>query len=247
MTTDLKTPPPIGKVSLVYTYYENPLMLRRLLKHLDGFSKELRDRIELVIVDDGSPNTPAATVITSKPLLPVRVFRLIDDIPWNHRSARNIGAFEAAHEWLFLLDMDMEIPYETLTGLFHLPQPLEPWYLFSSRPIESSTHTLGRHHDAIFMSKEFYWKVGGFDENFAGYYGVGALFGIECEKLAPFVHLKDLWVNFVGTETIEDADTRGLARKASITDRVIIRIKRLSRALGLLRRKTLSHRYTRVL
>ncbi len=221
-------------------------MLQRLVRHLSGFGKELRDRIELVVVDDGSPISPAAEVIWNSSV-PLRIFRISYDKPWNHRSARNIGAFEAAHDWLFLLDMDMEIPEKTLSSLFKIPQPINPWYLFSSRPVESPQVNLGRHHDAIFMSKDFYWKLGGFDENFAGYYGVGALFGKEAERMVPFVHLEDLWVDIVGTSVIDDANTRGLVRRASMGERVVIRAKRLARAVGLLNRKTLSHPYEQVI
>ena len=38
-------------------------MLERLVRHLNGFSEELRQHIELVIVDDGSPENPAAKFV----------------------------------------------------------------------------------------------------------------------------------------------------------------------------------------
>ncbi len=246
MTSPAHELSPIKDISLVYCYYENPQMLERLVRHLNGFSEELRQHIELVIVDDGSPENPAAKFV--KPTsFPLRIFRVGYDKPWNQSGARNIGAFEAANEWLLLLDMDMEIPEETLIGLFEISPPTNPWYLFSSRPVDSPEKNLGRHHNAIFMSKNFYWQVGGFDENFDGYYGTAQFFGIASEKIASWCHLETLWIDLVGENVVGDANTRGLVRKAAPTQRVVIWTKRIARALDLIPRKTLSHPYTRVL
>jgi len=96
------------------------------------------------------------------------------------------------------------------------------------------------------MSKDFYWEVGGFDENFDGYYGTAQFFGIASEKIYPFIHLEDLWIDYVTDDIVADASTRGLKRTASIGERIEIRVKRSLRFLGLLPRKTLSNPYVRV-
>ncbi len=233
------------KISLVYTYYENPRMLERLVKHIGSFDPAVLSQIELVVVDDGSPANPAERFI-GKPAFPCQVFRVTVDKPWNQSGARNIGAFECRNEWMLLLDMDMEVPYQTLASLLTMEAPVSQWYLFSSRPVDRPTDYLGRHHNAIFMPRSFYWEVGGFDENFDGYYGTAQFFGIAAEKLNSFVHLDDLWIDMVGPAVVEDANTRGLTRKASYPQRLEIWVKRFGRAVGILPRLTLSHPYIRV-
>ena len=232
----------VQSVSLVYTYYENPEMLARLVGHLASFPKAIRDHIELVIVDDGSPEHPA-TIPEAGLGFECRVFRILYDQPWNQSGARNIGVREARHDWALMLDMDMEVPLDTISTLLRLESDYRDWYLFSARSETEGVMPLRRHHNAILMSKRFYWRVGGFDENFDGYYGTAQFFGIAAEKLQPFTHLTNLWIDFVGRDEVPDANTRTLSRKASLFQRTVIWVKRGLIRLGLLRRKLLSHPY----
>jgi glycosyltransferase involved in cell wall biosynthesis len=237
--------PKIQSISLVYTYYENPEMLERLVGHLASFPKPIRDRIELVVVDDGSPENPA-TVPGSELGFECRVFRILYDQPWNQSGARNIGVREARHQWALMLDIDMEVPLQTISALLDLEADYRDWFLFSARRVTGGPMPFRRSHNAILMSKRFYWKVGGFDENFDGYYGTAQFFGIAAGKLYSLTHLTELFIDFVESEEVPDANTRTLSRKASLFERTVIWVKRGLIRLGLLRRKLLSHPYVQV-
>lgn len=238
-------PSPTPSVSLVYTYYENPEMLERLVGHLSSFPKAIRDRIELVVVDDGSPENPA-TITGDNLGFECRVFRILYDQPWNQSGARNIGVREARHKWALMLDMDMEVPLETISAFLAFESDYQDWYLFSARSMTEGVMPLRRHHNAILMSTRFYWRVGGFDENFDGYYGTAQFFGIAAERIHPFTHLTELWIDFVGRDEVPDANTRTLSRKASLFERGVIWSKRGLIRVGLLRRKLLTHPYVQV-
>jgi hypothetical protein len=103
-----------------------------------------------------------------------------------------------------------------------------------------------RHHNAILIRKDFYWAVGGFDENFDGYYGTAQFFGKAAERLQPFVQLDELWLDMITTNEVEDANTVSQRRTNSLVDRAAIRMKRLARHARILPRKTLSHPYEQV-
>ena len=73
-------------------YYEAPEMLMEHLKYWDKYPEWSYEYLELIIVDDGSSHSPAGDVLDSvgHPRFPFRVFKIQDDIPWNHGGARNI-------------------------------------------------------------------------------------------------------------------------------------------------------------
>jgi hypothetical protein len=77
-----------------------------LLQRYERYSPDLLDRIQFVIVDDGSP-------------LPYRIpklnlnicwLKITDDIPWNQSGARNLGITCAPSDKVLMTDLDHEFP-----------------------------------------------------------------------------------------------------------------------------------------
>jgi hypothetical protein len=230
------------KITLVYTYYDNPRTLAFHVGTINGFSREVRDSIEVIFVDDASPENPAHIHLPD-PKFSLRIFRVSVDKPWNHRAARNIGAHEARAPWLFLLDIDTHVPEATLRALLRMNPDTHHWFLFTLRDLGTG-QKIGRHHDTIFMAKEFYWRMGGFDEHYAGIYGAGPVFSIAIEKRFPWTHLEALDVFRIPGKISSDASTTQFARKARATQRVKLHLVRFLTASGLLQKKTLQEAYT---
>lgn len=231
----------VAKICLVYTYYDNPLTLAFHITTINEFSPDIRGSIEVVVVDDGSPESPAH-INMPEPKFSLRIFRVSIDKPWNHRAARNIGAHEARAPWLFLLDMDTQVPEATIRALLGMSPENQEWFLFTLRDFENR-EVVGRHHDTIFMSREFYWRVGGFDENFAGIYGAGPVFSIAIQKFYPWTHLKSLDVYRLPATMLRDASTTQFKRKASGRQRLKIHFVKFATKVGMLKRKALQHPY----
>jgi len=84
----------IGGISIVYTYYNNPLMLERMVRHLNSLSSQVKSRIEVLVVDDGSQEAPAGNLPYTAEF-DLKIFRVEVDKPWNQSGARNLGSAEA--------------------------------------------------------------------------------------------------------------------------------------------------------
>jgi hypothetical protein len=200
------------EITIVFAYYDNPSMLEFQWQQIARYSKALRDRIEVIVVDDASPITPAASVVRPQSLPEHRVYRIAKDIPWNQDAARNIGAHEASSPWLLLTDIDHVVPAETLKGLLDLDK--DPTVLYTlGRTKFFSDDVREPHPNSYVMTRGMYWAIGGHDEDYAGIYGKDYLFRRRALKKTREVHLPHLRLARVGTSNIPDAGTRTIIRR----------------------------------
>jgi glycosyltransferase involved in cell wall biosynthesis len=200
------------EITIVFAYYDNPSMLEFQWQQIARYSKALRDRIEVIVVDDASPITPAASVVRPQSLPEHRIYRIAKDIPWNQDAARNIGAHEASSPWLLLTDIDHVVPEETLKGLLDLDK--DPTVLYTlGRTKFFSDDVREPHPNSYVMTRDMYWAIGGHDEDYAGIYGKDYLFRKRALRKTREVHLPDLRLARVGTSNIPDAGTRTITRR----------------------------------
>lgn len=174
---------PQRDVTLVYPYYENPVFLSEQAKVWSAYPADLRDRTSVIVVDDGSPVSPAETAIDWDPLkwsLTARLFRIEVDIRWNWLAARNIGAHHASNGWLLITDMDHVIPEDTLRGAIF--GGLDDGTIYRFSRIGSKTHP---HPNSWLYTRAMFWKIGGYDEACSGYYGTDGDYRRRCAATAP--------------------------------------------------------------
>lgn len=176
-------------VTLIYPYYENPQFLAHQVEHWSTFPEALSEYLSAIIVDDCSP-APAVDVLSRLAWpFPLRLFRLEQDVRWNWLAARNRGAHHAASGWMFLTDMDHVLPIETATSLVYGAHNPRVIYGFSRR--ESTGVELAPHPNSWFMTRDMYWKVGGYDEELSGLYGTDGDYRRRCAQTAPMQILED--------------------------------------------------------
>lgn len=182
-------------LSLVMPYYRNPGMLRRhLLVWRDEWSAELKRDLEVVIVDDGSPDDTAADTLASmwngdRTGLPtIELYRVTEDRPWHQHGARNLGAHVAKAPWLLMTDMDHVVANSTLAevlrtlpglsknevltfGRVDAPPTLtwraDHWPEFARTRRDDGS--LKPHVNSFVVNRKRYWRLGGYDEDFTGY------------------------------------------------------------------------------
>ena len=157
----------------------NQGMLDEHLRRLERLPAGVRDELELIVVDDGSPNGEAQAREIG---LPVRVFRIDVDIRWNQDAARNIAAHKADASWLLLTDIDHLVPQRTFEWLLDNKLQKKTVYRFQRMTLDA----IGGKKDALteykphpnswFMMRGMYERIGGYDERFAGHYGTDAEF-----------------------------------------------------------------------
>lgn len=200
------------EIALVFAYYDNPSMLEFQWKQIAGYSPAVRRRIEVIVVDDASPHSPAVSVPRPKSLPKHRVYRIAQDIPWNQDAARNIGAHEAKAPWLLLTDIDHVVPEETLRGLLEMEKDRKVFYTLG-RTKFFSDDVREPHPNSYVMTRDMYWAIGGHDEDYAGIYGKDYLFRKRALEYTREAHLSDLTLARVGTSNIPDAGTRTITRR----------------------------------
>lgn len=201
-------------ISLVMPYYRNPGMLALQFAEWQRWSAKAKAQIEVVIVDDGSPE-PAAAVSRPDGLPDLRIYRVLEDRPWHQHAARNLGAQQAASPWLLLTDMDHVLRAEAADALLRRIGKLDPGTAYFLRRVEADTGELttnahGRekpHPNSFVMTRDLYWRVGGYDEDFCGVYGTDGLFKTRLFATAQRGFLKHVSLVRYWRDLVADAST----------------------------------------
>lgn len=202
----------MNRISLVMPYYRNASMLAHHYEYMAALPLVVKDQLEVLIVDDGSPKHPASEVPRPQGLPELRIYRVTKDIPWNQHGARNLGAWEAKYKWLFMTDID-HVPHELL-WLAMIKAPLHPSlvYTFDRREPDGeltrkSSGEPKPHVNTFLVTREAYWAVGGYDEDYCGMYGTDGLFRSRLYAKYSKTHVPNVHVTRYGREHIEDAST----------------------------------------
>lgn len=226
-------------LSLCMPYFRNPRMLHRhLLVWRNEWSDEQKSQVDVVLVDDGSPDETAADALADmwggdRTGLPsINLYRVLVNRKWGQHAARNIAGHEARSKWLLMTDMDHIVCADTLAEVLRLlptlgkrevlsfgrvdaPQTLTwragDWTEFARTRREDGT--LKSHVNSFCVSREHYWKLQGYDETFVGIYGCDQEFRSRLWKASKERHLHDFPLIRVDRSVIADASTRDVERK----------------------------------
>lgn len=215
-------------VTIVMPYYDNGGMLLQHLAAWEDYPAALRDRVKVIVVDDGSPKAPAVEVLRAAGYrdrdaggagLPVplnlRIYRIKTDIPWNQDGARNLAMKRTDTVWAFMTDMDHLLPASQIAPLLALDAQPRRMYM----PVQYLTDgtSLGRPHPNSFLLRVAdFWGMGGYDEDFAGWYGSDGNFR-RCAKFAGLVEQPTTAFHTVVYRPRDcfDANTKAYGRKNS--------------------------------
>jgi hypothetical protein len=166
-------------LTVVYPYYENPQFLRQQLEGWYAWPADVRCLVRVIVVDDGSPKAPAEPVMRDwlatlgadrqVPGFGLELFRIEVDVRWNWLAARNIGMKESGTGWCLLTDMDHVIPRDTIEVITRAV--LDPHRIYTFRRREHTGEEIHRHPNSMLLTRELFWKIGGYDEALSGHYG----------------------------------------------------------------------------
>lgn len=206
VTVKTAAPKPI---TIIYPYYENPEFFNKQLAMWIWWPEHLLKHVAFIVVDDGSPVHPLETVLLDQAMPhTMRSFRIHEDVRWNWIAARNIAAHEAAEGWLLLTDIDHVIPVETLQACIYGDHRPDTIYGFSR--VEYTGETREPHKNSWFLTREMFWKVGGYDEMLSGFYGSDGDWRRRCAKTAAMAILTDQLIRY---ERLGDSSTTRYLRK----------------------------------
>lgn len=197
--------------TLIMPYYDNPDFLRVQFLHWAEFKREIRENMQVIIVDDCSQAVPASEIVSDcsgEDRARVRLFRIEKDVRWNWLAARNIGAQHASDGWLMMTDMDHMLPPGTAEALVYGHHDEGTIYRFMRR--EWTGANIHPHPNSWFYTRAMYWRVGGHDEALSGYYGTDGEYRRRCVEAAP-IRIMDAALE--RHERIGDSSTTKYLRK----------------------------------
>ena len=207
--------------TLVMAYYENAGMLARQYQELSSYPEELRRQLELIVVDDGSPTSPAVGAPCG---VAQRIFRVGVDVRWNQDACRNIGMHHAQSAWRLMTDIDHLVLEDTIGHLIWGELDKLKAYRFKRLTLPDSS-IYRPHPNTWAMTGKVFDRAGGYDERFAGWYGTDGDFVSRVAKVAAEIQQLESFIVRVPRDVIPDASTRTYERKTE-EDRVqIARIK----------------------
>jgi len=204
-------------ITFVYPYYENPGMFQVQQKNWMEYPLEDQKKLEIIVVDDCSALNPIipAHVHTETLRCEMRVYRIKKKVPWNWLEARNIGAKKARGDWLLLTDMDHVVTPGVLRALLSILHKLKKDMVYQFyRVVAPDMVTYKYHNDSFLVTKDLFWRAGGYDEDYAGEYGTSGMFRRRLFDTAiDHKMLKGLSLTLYSREVIPDASTTTFLRK----------------------------------
>ena len=212
-----------NEITITLPYYNQPEMLKKQLEIWADYPADVAERVKVIIVDDGSPDYPALDVLKFGALtlpFPISLYRIKENIPWNHGGARNLAMTEA-QGWCIVTDMDHAITEEDMRKLLSMDLQRNSYYMFNRKKVmpDYSIIPLGRHVDSFLLTREAYWKVGGYNEEFSGYWnGVSRLFRHNLRRRFNWVKLDDVFLTYYDIDVIPDASVLTWSKKGGQYD-----------------------------
>lgn len=212
----------MADLTLIMPYFDNAAMLGLQYEGWRKWPGKYRRRLKVVLVDDGSENAPAGTVARPRGIPDVEIYRVTENRPWHQHGARNLGAHVAPEGWLLLTDMDHVLTAESAGLLFKAMDKggLDPETIYMLDRVEADTGlpTLNGsglpkpHPNSFVVTRDLYWRIGGYDERATGIYGTDALFRHRAFTIGKRGHLNIPLVRY-WRDLVPDASTNGLPRK----------------------------------
>lgn len=198
-------------LTLVYAYYDNATMLEKHLQEWANYPPE----IQIVLIDDASPNTPALDVLDkTKAIINFQLYRIKENIPWNQNGARNLGMIEGCKtEWALMLDMDHLLSAGHAQRALRMKKEHAHYYV--PRRVWPDGKLYRRHPNSFLLQKEKFLSCGGYDEDFCGFYGSDSIFRMALDTVARRVETNAFeTVHYEGI--IKDANTKEFGTDSKI-------------------------------
>jgi len=164
-------------ITLYFPFYNQCEALEYNLDLYSSFSKELLNKLRLLIVDDGSQRERAFDVArnyTNK--LNLDLYRIDVDIPFNMPQANNIAFKETKTDWVIRSDIDHFLIENEFKKIKDLNPKAGNAYFFQIAYCDKGKNITSHpqwpvHENIYIIDKADYWKTGGSNEYLSGNYG----------------------------------------------------------------------------
>lgn len=154
------------KLALLTHVYNSPEAAQGQVDAWATLTHQQTEALEFIIVDDCSDEPLSLRSYN----LPLRLFRITTDIPWNMAGAKNLLLSKSTAEWLLFFDVDNRPTPTDIAGLSQALTQLDRQtvYMF---PWKNGQPGVESHINTFLVHREVVQSAGGFDEDFCGHYG----------------------------------------------------------------------------
>ena len=151
-----------------------------------SWPEEVRRKVQIIIVDDCSPN-PVHEYLTRSKMKRVNrinlaIYRITTDLKYNTPGALNLAFTVAPSKYVLTMDSDCAFDAETIQKVVDMPVVDKGVYKFDRTRIGSggpATNWAGKVTEenlnntrflpcTMLMNQNIFWKTGGFDEDYTG-------------------------------------------------------------------------------
>jgi hypothetical protein len=199
-------------ITVGVVYFNQPEMLKQHFKEWVKY----QDGVEFIVVDDCSKAPPVVSLDF------VKIYRILDDIPWNQTGARNLLHYVAENEWVVSTDCDHVVTHDAFKKISELPIDDELRVFFLNRKFSHSIKK-NKMHSSFYCNRYTFLAVGGHDEDLAGRYGaVDQSWECKVRKDLNYDWREDICVeNHSFNPEIKDANVAGLSRDPKVNMRLL--------------------------
>jgi glycosyltransferase involved in cell wall biosynthesis len=189
-----------ARLTIVHPFYNEYARFKLQYANWLGWSDEVRERVNVVLIDDGSAS-PIHELFTSRRIAKlgnfnISVHRIEKDLKWNTPGALNLGLTVAPTDWVLIMDSDCAFDNENMEKLLKAAPDPNAIYKFPRQRLGSGavrTENLTKKRwlpcTMLFHRSLFMDKVGGFDEDYTGEYSGGyAFFDTDFDERAFSMH-----------------------------------------------------------
>lgn len=201
------------ELTIIMAYYENPGMLQLQMSEWAKYSLMQKTWVKFIIVDDGSQESPAinAALMAGYADLDIQIYRVLEDRPWGQDGARNIGMARAQTDWVLLTDMDHMLEASQVDKVLAFVPNRKEYYMPRRMWDGGSKHA---HPNSYLIHRHDFWRMGGYDEDFVGWYGSDGNFR-KCAKGSGLIEVPTdaFYLYEFNEHQVIDANTRKYQRK----------------------------------
>ncbi len=219
----------LSYVTHFYFNQQDASAVMDLLRRYEAYRADLLDRIQFVIVDDGSP------VAYEIPDFDLNItwLKITDAIDWNQGGSRNLGVLYAKSDKVLTVDLDHEFPEATLAYMARMKECGRNMYrIYRTDP--DTGQRIKKHPNTFLMSRARFMRLFGYDEEFAGHYGSEDYRFVKLHKYhgTRFVYLNKKYTCFHRQDIDRDRSYHSLERDLSFNTPIDLRKKRETLTYG---------------
>lgn len=162
----------IDKLTIFFPYYNQPTALINQLEIMSNYNEEIRKKISIFIVDDGSTKEECKLAILQKYLdkLEITLYRIDIDIPWNMPETNNLAFRYIETDYVIRLDIDHYLDSEEIAKILDLNPKQNICYKFRRKDPKGNPNPRNSVNSYL-INKKDYWLNKGYNEFFSGHYG----------------------------------------------------------------------------